>query len=128
MAAAMATLDALEEDGSAVMATMQTLGARLAKGLEALSRAHGVPAHVSGPPAMPFLTFEGEQPHARPLAERWCAEMAARGVWLHPHHNWYLCASHTHSDIDATLAAAAEAFEAVASYSQEPAACRAAKL
>ena len=114
MAAALATLDALEAEGSAAMASMQARGTRLARGLEARARAHGVPALVSGPPAMPFLTFEGEAPHARPLGERWCAEMAARGVWLHPHHNWYLCASHTDDDVDATLVAAEGAFDALA--------------
>ena len=111
---AKARLEVLEADGSAAMAHMQTLGRALSEGLETLSASHGVPARVSGPPAMPFLTFDGEEPHQRPRGERWCAEMAARGVWVHPHHNWYLSASHTSDDIDATLAAADGAFAAVA--------------
>ena len=114
MAAALATLEALEANGSAAMAHMQTLGRALSEGLEALSATHGVPARVSGPPAMPFLTFDGEEPHRRPRGERWCAEMATRGVWVHPHHNWYLSAGHTTEDINATLAAADGAFAAVA--------------
>ena len=39
--------------------------------------------------------------------------MAANGVWMHPHHNWYITASHTQQDIETTLAAAALAFDAV---------------
>ena len=64
--------------------------------------------------AMPLMTFDEEAPDARPLGERWCAAAAAGGAWLHPHHNWYLCAAHTAEDIERTLAAADRAFEEVA--------------
>jgi glutamate-1-semialdehyde 2,1-aminomutase len=40
--------------------------------------------------------------------------MLARGIYMHPWHNMFLCAAMTEADIDATLAAADAAFAAVA--------------
>ena len=44
---------------------------------------------------------------------RFCVEMARCGFFLHPHHNWFLCAAHTEADIDRALAAADGAFALV---------------
>jgi len=40
-----------------------------------------------------------------------CREMIARGVFLHPYHNWFLCAAHTMEGIDYVLETAGIAFE-----------------
>ena len=114
MAAALSCLRGLEADDGAATARMSRLGAALADGLREEARRHGFAVTVSGPPSMPFMTFDEEAPHARPLAERWCAAAAGGGAWLHPHHNWYLSSAHTEEDIDLTLAAAARAFAEVA--------------
>jgi glutamate-1-semialdehyde 2,1-aminomutase len=37
--------------------------------------------------------------------------MIARGIFLHPYHNWFLCAAHTMEDIDYVLETAGIAFE-----------------
>ena len=91
MAAAMATLDILQADGSAAMAHMQSMGDMLTGGIEEQAARYGVPVSVSGPPAMPFVTFDAddEVPAKRPLGHAWCAVVAEEGSWLHPHHNWY---------------------------------------
>jgi len=112
MAAALATLDALEADSG--LDKMERVGTQLAAGLVAAAGKHGLAATVSGPASMPYFTFDDERPHRRPLGEMFCAEMAGRGVWVHPHHNWYLSAAHEESDVRATLAAADGAFAAVA--------------
>jgi glutamate-1-semialdehyde 2,1-aminomutase len=36
--------------------------------------------------------------------------MIAQGIFLHPHHNWFLCAAHTKDDIDEVLEKAGLAF------------------
>jgi len=113
MAAALATLSSLEEGDCAVMKHMNRLGGKLATGLEALAMERGLKCTVSGPGSMPFLTFDAEAPFKRPMSELWCKEMAANGVWVHPHHNWYLTASHAEKDIEDTLSAAKHAFDAV---------------
>ena len=53
---------------------------------------------LSGPPAMPFMTFRGD-----PGFEKnrfFCGEAARRGIFFHPHHNWFVSAALTEQDID----------------------------
>ena len=107
MVAALATLRVLDETGA--IAHMARLGARLGAGLRQLGAAHGFPVTVSGPPALPYMTFDDDG-QDRPLMRTFCREMIARGVFLHPHHNWFLCAAHTEEDIDGVLEAADAAF------------------
>lgn len=68
MAAALATLDVLEADGSAAMAHMQTMGRLLTDGIQEQAARHEVPITVSGPDAMPFVTFDADDatPAERP--------------------------------------------------------------
>ncbi len=106
MVAALATLRVLEE--SDAIAHMARLGARLKEGLEELGTAHGYRVTVSGPPAVPYLTFDDDADLYH--MQVFCREMIARGVFLHPHHNWFLCAAHTDADIDRTLEMAGVAF------------------
>jgi glutamate-1-semialdehyde 2,1-aminomutase len=106
MVAALATLRVLEE--SDAIAHMARLGARLKEGLEELGSAHGYRVTVSGPPAVPYLTFDDDADLYH--MQVFCREMIARGVFLHPHHNWFLCAAHTDADIDRTLEMADVAF------------------
>jgi glutamate-1-semialdehyde 2,1-aminomutase len=106
MVAALATLRVLEETDA--IAHMARLGERLGAGLAQLAAAHGFRVTVSGPPALPYMTFEGDEDLARMRA--FCREMMARGVFLHPHHNWFLCAAHSGEDIAFVLEMADEAF------------------
>ena len=106
MVAAMATLDETERMGGT--ARLAALGTLLKTGLEAAGKAEGFAAQVSGPPAIPFLTFD-EDPDLY-LNQRFGAAMARRGVFMHPHHNWFLSLAHTETDISITVDRAAEAF------------------
>jgi glutamate-1-semialdehyde 2,1-aminomutase len=108
MAAALATLRVLDETGA--IAHMASLGARLAAGLEELGAAHGLPVTVSGPPALPYMTFDDGDADLQ-HSQVFCREMIARGVFLHPYHNWFLCAAHTMEDIEYVLETAGIAFE-----------------
>lgn len=110
MRAALATLEILERDDG--IGRMRRLGERFAVGLRAGAEKHGLRVNCSGPPAIPFMSFADDAGWQR--QRRFCAEMARRGIFLHPHHNWFLCAAHTEPDIDRTLAAADAAFALVA--------------
>jgi glutamate-1-semialdehyde 2,1-aminomutase len=110
MAAALTTLRVLEETDA--IPRMARLGQRLARGLEERGAAHRFEVVVSGPPALPYLTFQ-DDPDLH-LMRLFCREMISRGVFLHPHHNWFLCAAHTDHDIDRTLGLADIAFAQVA--------------
>jgi glutamate-1-semialdehyde 2,1-aminomutase len=109
MVAAMATLDETERLGGT--ARLAALGTLLKDGLEAAGRAAGFGARMSGPPAIPFLTFD-EDPNLY-LNQRFGAAMARRGVFLHPHHNWFLSLAHTETDISLTVEQANAAFAAM---------------
>jgi glutamate-1-semialdehyde 2,1-aminomutase len=107
MVAALATLDVLEKTDA--IPQMARLGTRLKKGLEERGAAYGFRVTVSGPPALPYLTFD-DDPDLYHI-QVFCREMIARGVFLHPHHNWFLCAAHTDADVDYALEVADLAFD-----------------
>jgi len=110
MMAAMATLDEMVRLGG--IPRLEKLGLRLKEGLEGLGRKAGFAARVSGPLAIPYLTFD-EDPDLY-LNQEFCAAMADRGVFMHPHHNWFLSLAHSERDIESTLDAADEAFRQLA--------------
>lgn len=106
MVAALATLCILEETNA--IAHMARLGTRLKEGLATLGADHGYQVTVSGPPAVPYMTFD-DDPDLYHM-QVFCREMIARGVFLHPHHNWFFCAGHTDTDVDYALEMADKAF------------------
>ena len=110
MAASLATLSVLEQiDGPRLMREM---GERLRAGLAEQAERHGFEIVQSGPPAMPLLEFVADQDFQ--LAERFCQEALARGVYLHHRHNMFLSTAHTAEVIDLALDATEGAFRALA--------------
>jgi glutamate-1-semialdehyde 2,1-aminomutase len=106
MAAALACLEILRTED--VVGRLRRSGEALMQGLIAAGARHGYAMHASGPPAVPFLNFLDDDSSRR--QQRFCAEVARRGAFLHPHHNWFMCAAHTPEDIAATVSMADEAF------------------
>jgi len=109
MAAAIATIEALGDEGG--VAAMERAGDRLRAGLARQADAHGVEVRQTGPVQMPFMSFVGDRGFERGLV--FADEAVRRGAYLHPWHNWFLCAAHTDDDIDQALLATEEAFAAV---------------
>ncbi len=110
IAASLATLDYLEANDG--IARMRELGNRFCKGLSDRAEEAGLAVTLSGPPAIPFMTFqkdEGSFERSRVFA----AACAARGVFVHPCHNWFVSTAHSEADVDFALDVAAEAFETV---------------
>lgn len=110
MAAALATLGIIERDQ--VIEKMAASGARLREGMQAAAKRHGRSIRYTGPDAMPFLTFAEETNFY--LSQAFCREAIRLGVYLHPHHNWFLSAAHENAEIDETLRVADAAFAALA--------------
>jgi glutamate-1-semialdehyde 2,1-aminomutase len=99
MAAALTTLRLLKEtDG---IERMRTAGRRLQEGLRTQAERHGFTVSVTGPPQMPLLLFADDPQFAKSLA--WSGACAHHGVYLHPVHNWFLCAAHDEATIDEVL-------------------------
>jgi glutamate-1-semialdehyde 2,1-aminomutase len=100
MAAALACLKELQATGG--IERMRHVGTMLCRGLEEQGRSHGLPVTLTGPPAIPFMSFRddaGSFERNRVFA----AACAVRGVYIHPHHNWFLTAAHSEADIRRTL-------------------------
>ncbi|MCU0577302.1 MAG: aminotransferase class III-fold pyridoxal phosphate-dependent enzyme [Desulfobacterota bacterium] len=109
MAAAMACLEEMKAiDAPKVV---KELGETLMKGLGERAAAHGLKVSITGPPAIPFMKFANETNFMR--SQLFCGECASRGVFFHPHHNWFLSTAHTPQDIAQTLDAADEGFRVV---------------
>jgi glutamate-1-semialdehyde 2,1-aminomutase len=109
MAAALATLKVLrEEDG---IARLRSAGQRLRDGFAAQAEAHGLSINQTGPPQMPYFTFEGDTERRR--LRLFAQQALANGLFLHPGHNWFLSLAHTDAEIDRALEASEPAFAAV---------------
>jgi glutamate-1-semialdehyde 2,1-aminomutase len=109
MAAALVCLDEMESLN--VTKVVKELGEALADGLRKLSEAHGLKLSITGPPAIPFMKFANESNFLR--SQLFCGECAQRGIFFHPHHNWFLSAAHTMEDINKTLEVADTGFRIV---------------
>jgi glutamate-1-semialdehyde 2,1-aminomutase len=110
MAAALATVDVLEQDDG--VAAMHRWGQRLWAGLEQLARTRGVPINLTGHVTMPYLTFPDDAHHR--LGELFASVCAREGVFVHPRHNWFVSAALTQGDLDTALAAMGRGLDAVA--------------
>jgi glutamate-1-semialdehyde 2,1-aminomutase len=123
MAASLATLSALEDNG--LYERLTARGQRLKAGLKQAAGDLGIPVQVSGPGPMVHLAFAGPEPiyDYRSFAQNndmgRCQRLADllldQGVRYIPRGMWYLSAAHTDSDIEATLDAARAALTRLAS-------------
>ncbi len=106
-AAALACIDEIKASGA--IEKIEKMGTLLMSGLKDAADAEGVEVRLTGPPAMPFMTFADD-----PLFETnrfFCGQAARRGIFFHPHHNWFVCAAMEESDIQKTLDVAALCFK-----------------
>jgi len=107
LAAALATVNELvASDG---IARMERTGSRLSDGLRERATAAGFDVVISGPPAIPFMTFRADEGSFK-RSYAFAGACARRGVLLHPLHNWFLSVAHTDQDIDLTLDAVEQSF------------------
>jgi glutamate-1-semialdehyde 2,1-aminomutase len=109
MAAALATIDIMEEEGT--IETVAKLGGMLKEDLYAVAEKTGQSINITGHDAMLFMTFADD-----PVFEKnrlFCGEAAKRGVFFHPHHNWFLSSAHTEADIEKSVKVAEVAFDIV---------------
>jgi glutamate-1-semialdehyde 2,1-aminomutase len=111
MAAAIATITAIREEGAVV--AMQRTGTMLQDGIARQAAEAGVAISLTGPPAMPNLKFPDDDELAR--AKTFAGTVADHGVLVHPRHNWFISAAHTDADVDRVLDATWAGFRAVRS-------------
>ncbi|HEV8634377.1 MAG TPA: aspartate aminotransferase family protein [Chloroflexota bacterium] len=118
--AGLATLDVLARPGS--FPRLHELGERLRRGIEAAGRALGLPVQAlgDGPLAQVFFAPAPPRSHADVMASdaalrrRFGEELLRRGILVMPGEKLYLSLAHSDADLEATLAAAADALSAIA--------------
>lgn len=106
MAAALATLKIFRE--SDYLEHTIRLGEALRTGLHAAAKDHGFGLRQSGPAQLPLILFE-DDPNLT-LVNGFNAALVAQGVYFHPYHNMFMCASMTMEDVTETLDKANIAF------------------
>jgi glutamate-1-semialdehyde 2,1-aminomutase len=109
MAAAIATIGALRDEGA--IEAMDRTGTALRAGILQQAADRGIAISYTGPAAMPYLTFVGDQGHE--LASTFAAAAVRAGAYLHPRHNWFISAAMSEADLAAALAATEAGFAAV---------------
>jgi glutamate-1-semialdehyde 2,1-aminomutase len=109
MAAAIATITALAEERA--VEAMEQAGTALRAGILAQAHAWDLAVSYTGPAAMPYLSFAGDED--RRLADVFAAETLRGGTYLHPRHNWFVSAAMTGDDIARALEATDQGFAAV---------------
>lgn len=102
MAAAIATIKILRDTNT--LSKIWELGEYFEKGIEKLIADHKVPAEFIGFPPFPFIRFTiSDEVINEKVKRAFFIETTKRGIFLHPNHQWYICAAHTKEDINDTL-------------------------
>jgi glutamate-1-semialdehyde 2,1-aminomutase len=99
MAAALKTIEIAERENLAV--ELEKRGTQLVEGMLHLGERYGVPLQASGPTAMPYVRVAEDRSFRQ--QQRLCAAAAEHGLFLHPHHNWFLSLAHTPEVITESL-------------------------
>jgi glutamate-1-semialdehyde 2,1-aminomutase len=109
MAAAVETLGLVRDTD--YLERITALGERLRSGLHERAHAAGFSLRQTGPATMPLFLFDDDPDLRRGFC--FSSEMLARGVYVHPWHNMFLCAAMTDADIETFLNAAEGALGAL---------------
>lgn len=112
MAAAMAALNEIETKN--VIPHIVKIGVMLQLGMKDLITEYNMPAEVSGPPQMPFMTFNFDP--EKKFKERrriFYTETTKNGIFLHPYHHWYVLFTHTEEHVKKTLEVIENAFKKI---------------
>ncbi len=111
MAASVATIQTLVDEDS--IGHMVVMGERLRAGIADQASTFELGIKQTGPPQMPYLTFNDDGPGVYELANEFCSEALHQGLFLHPRHNWFVSAAMNDGDLEHALAATRSAFNAV---------------
>ena len=125
MAAGIATLDALQANSSSIYPQLEAVSVAVADGVAAEARKAGVPLTLNRVGSMwtwfftayPVTNYEQAARSDTAAFARFHRAMLERGVWLPPSQfeAAFLSAAHGEQEVAATIAAARDAFQAVAS-------------
>jgi glutamate-1-semialdehyde 2,1-aminomutase len=98
-AAALKTIEILERE--AVIEGILQQGQEWINAFLALGSKHGLEFKASGTPAMPYIRLARDTGFQ--LQQAFCAAAIKAGVFLHPHHNWFIGHAHTPALLEESL-------------------------
>ena len=116
MAAGLATITELASRDA--VSRMCDLGQQLRTGILQGATRWGFDVHYTGPSQMPNLLFANDSDYE--LSVAFSAEAQARGVFVHPKHNWFVSAAMTDADLDMALTGLDGAFRALRARYPQP--------
>lgn len=91
---------------------LERSGEMLRRGLLEQAKSYDLAVTHTGPVQIPLLQFDDDDDFT--IVAHWASECIARGVYLHPWHNWFLSSAHTGEVISQILERTDEAFAATA--------------
>ncbi len=110
--AALKTIELLERDK--ILDVVEEKGKRFLSNVQDVIDKSGVPAHLSGIPQMPFITFpRDKQKLYKQLRNTFYTELIRRGIFLQPYHHGYIAYRHTDEDLDNAVSMIAESLDEV---------------
>lgn len=107
MAAALRTIEILESNNS--IQKMLHKGAEWTEQLLSAGQTHGVDLIASGTPTLPFLRVANDPGFFQ--QQKLCTLALEEGVFLHPHHNWFIGAAHSDALLEESLVALSRALQ-----------------
>ena len=105
MAAAQKSLQISQRDH--VAQSVLKKGDYFCAGLVACAQDLDLPLTMTGPSSMPYPWFEGDDNLF--LIQKFCELAAGKGLYFHPHHNWFISNAMEYTDLDLTLELAGQA-------------------
>ena len=109
MAAALKSLEISYSEN--VAESVLSKGAYFVNLIESKAREFDLPLVMTGPPSMPFPWFADDNNLFR--LQRFCELSANRGLYFHPHHNWFISNSMQVADLEEAVELAGEAMNAL---------------
>lgn len=107
MAAALKSLEISHTDKVANSVLLK--GDYFCKGLCERAQKYKIPLIMTGPSSMPYPWIEGDDDLFR--IQKFCELAASKGLYFHPHHNWFISNAHTIADLDSAIEIADQAMK-----------------
>ena len=105
MAAAIKSLEISHSEN--VAESILAKGDYFVKGMAEKASENELPFILTGPTSMPYPWFEGDENLFR--IQKFCEIAAGKGLYFHPHHNWFISNAHGQNDLDEAIELAGEA-------------------
>lgn len=99
MSAALKSIEISHKDK--VAESILAKGEYFCSGMFTRAKKYNLPLIMTGPFSMPYPWFEGDENLFR--IQKFCKIAADKGLYFHPHHNWFISNSHSIADLDLAL-------------------------